>query len=318
RALRTQELDVTVAGPGQLPASLAEFQSFDCVILSNVGAEQISPDQMKMIASNVRDLGAGLIMVGGEHSFGPGAYRGTPIEEVLPVDMEVKKRKAIPTGAVAMVLHTCEFDDGNRWARETAAQVVDALGERDKVGVLLYDGQGNRWGLPLQQASNKDRIKGEIYALEPSDMPDFQEIMSMAYQGLKGTDAAVKHVIVISDGDPQAPKPELLQALAAAHITVSTVAVFPHGMGTGTLEEMARATRGLFYNVTRPDEIPRIFLKEAQRVLKPAIIEKPFMPKVDPHSELLTGIDRTPPLLGYVATSRKEVPGVEVPILSDQ
>src|SRR4029450_10627082 len=132
-ALKAQKLDVQVAGPGHLPATLAEFQGYDSIILSNVGAEQLSPDQMKLIRSNVRDLGAGLVMIGGERSFGPGAYRGTPIEEVLPVDMEVKKQKVMPTGAVAMVLHTCEFENGNRLARETAAQVVDALGERDKV-----------------------------------------------------------------------------------------------------------------------------------------------------------------------------------------
>src|SRR5207248_9789348 len=124
-------------------------------------------------------------------------------------------------------------------------QGVDTLGEHDKVGVLLYGGGGNHWGLPLQEARDKDRIKSQIYALEPSDMPDFQDILNQAYVGLKNTDAAVKHVIVISDGDPQAPMPELLKAMAAGRITVSTVAVFPHtsgsGGGTGTLEEIAKA-----------------------------------------------------------------------------
>ncbi len=319
RALKTQQLEVKVVGPGQLPATLAEFQSFDSIVLSSVGAEQLSPDQMKMIASNVRDLGAGLIMVGGERSFGPGAYRGTPIEEVLPVDMEVKKHRMVPSGAVALVLHTCEFPDGNRWARETAAQVVDVLGEQDKIGVVLHEdsGRGTHWGLPMQPARERDRIKSRIYALNPGDLPDFQPILSMAYHGLVGVEAAVRHMIVISDGDPQAAAPELLDTLVKRRITVSTVAVFPHGMGTGTLETMAAATGGRFYNVTQPEEIPRIFLKEAQSVLKPAIIERPFRPRVDPRSELLPGIDTTPPLLGYVASSAKEASGVVVAITSD-
>lgn len=319
QALAGQQLDVDVRQPGRLPATLAEFQSYDSVVLNNVAAHQLTPDQMKSIRSSVRDLGTGLVMVGGPNSFGPGAYRGTPIEEALPVDMEVKKHKVMPVGAVSMILHTCEFPDGNRWAAETAAAVVDVLGERDKVGVLLYD-IGERWGIPMQHAANKERIKAEIYNLNPGDAPDFQSLMSLAYDGLlrDASEAAVRHMIIISDGDPSPPTPELLARIARARITVSTVAVFPHGGGTGTLEEIARVGKGQFYNVRHPSEIPRIFLKEAQRVLKPAIIEEPFTPNTLPDSQLLAGIPRVPPLLGYVATSAKQAPGVEVALSSQR
>src|SRR5690606_34931051 len=106
-ALAGQQVDVEVRQPGRLPATLAEFQMYDSIVLSNVGAYQLTVEQMKAIRSSVRDLGTGLVMIGGENSFGPGAYRGTPIEEALPVDMEVKKHKVMPVGAVALVLHTC-------------------------------------------------------------------------------------------------------------------------------------------------------------------------------------------------------------------
>ena len=316
-ALQGQQLEVDVRGPGELPATLAEFQTYDSIVLSNVAAYQLTVDQQKAIQSSVRDLGAGLVMVGGENSYGPGAYKGTPIEEALPVDMEVKKQKVMPVGAVAMVLHTCEFPDGNRWAAETAAAVVDVLGNRDKVGVLLFD-TGERWGLPIQPAANKERIKSEIYNLNPGDAPDFQPFLNLAYQGLMtdAKEAAVKHVIIISDGDPSPPTPELLAKLARAKITISTVAVFPHGGGTGTLENVAAIGKGQFYNVRRPSEIPRIFLKEAQRVLKPAIIEETFVPNTLPESQLLQGINRVPPLRGYVAVSPKGAASVEVAMTS--
>ncbi len=317
-ALQNQKLDVDVREPGRLPATLAEFQTYDSVVLSNVGAYQLTPDQMKAIRSSVRDLGAGLVMIGGENSYGPGAYRGTPIEEALPVEMEVKKSKVMPVGAVAMVLHTCEFPDGNRWARETAAAVVDVLGERDKVGVLLYGMGGEEWGIPMQLAANKEPLKAQLYNLDPGDMPDYHAIMQKAYEGLvnDAKEAAVKHIIVISDGDASPPSAELMARLRKAKVTVSTVAVFPHGGGTGTLEAMAQVGKGEFYNVKRPQEIPRIFLKEAQRVLKPAIIEETFVPRTLKGSQLLQGIDSTPPLMGYVATTAKQAPSVEVAMTS--
>src|SRR5206468_6000183 len=117
----------------------------------------------------------------------------------------------------------------------------------------------------------------------------------------------VKHVIVISDGDPSPPSQPLLDKIIKAKISVSTVAVFPHNNYVGTLQHMANAGKGRFYNVRSADEIPRIFLKEAQYVLKPAIIEEPFYPSVAPDSPLLKGIGAAgvPPLLGYVATTPK-------------
>ncbi|MBI3912476.1 MAG: VWA domain-containing protein [Armatimonadetes bacterium] len=315
-ALRTQQIEVDVRAPGQLPASLADFQTYDSLILCNVGADQLTPDQMKMIRSNVRDLGAGLIMVGGEQSFGPGAWRGTPVEEALPVNMEIRKERVMPSGAVALVLHTCEFPDGTRWARETAAAVVDVLGEEDKIGVLLYS-PPEEWGLPMQPARDKDFLKTRIFQLNPLDMPDFHRIMSMAYDGLRKTDARVKHIIVISDGDPQSPTSRLLQEITRAKISISTVAVFPHDSnGVRAMQQMARATGGRFYQVQQAEEIPRIFLKEAQRVLKPAIIEEVFQPQAQMDAPLLKGLGVPPPLRGYVATTAKQAPGVEIVIAS--
>jgi uncharacterized membrane protein/Mg-chelatase subunit ChlD len=314
RALRAERVDVDLRSPADLPGNLAELQSYDSVILSNVGAWELSPDQLKMIQSNVRDLGGGLVMIGGEHSFGAGAYGGTPIEAALPVDMDVQKKKHMPTGAVAMVLHSCEFPDGNRWAADTAAAVIDVLGAQDKVGVLLYGMGGEQWAIPMQPARDKNRLKQMVYAASPGDMPTFDPIMRLALNGLQHTDAQVKHVIVLSDGDPSPPAPDVMKAIKSAKITVSTVAVFPHGAGTQTLEDMARIGGGRFYNVRSANEIPRIFLKEATYALKPAIIEEPFFPRVDPSQPLLKGFSAGsfPPLLGYVAATPKPLADVSM------
>jgi uncharacterized membrane protein/Mg-chelatase subunit ChlD len=314
RALRAERVDVDLRSAADVPRNLAELQNYDSVILSNVGAWELSPDQLKMIQSNVRDLGGGLVMVGGEHSFGAGAYGGTPVEAALPVDMDVQKKKHMPTGAVAMVLHSCEFPDGNKWAAETAATVIDVLGAQDKVGLLLFDVGGERWAIPMQPAADKERLKQIVFSVSPGDMPTFDPIMRMALDGLKHTDAQVKHVIVLSDGDPSPPAPEVMKAIRAAKITVSSIAVFPHGNGTTTLEEMARQTGGRFYNVRNASEIPRIFLKEATYALKPAIIEEPFFPRSDPTHPLLKGFSAAsfPPLLGYVAATPKPLADVSM------
>jgi protein-arginine kinase len=57
---------------------------------------------MTQIRDYVRDYGGGLMMLGGEESFGLGGYYRTPIEEALPVTMEVKQKVEIPSLAVVL------------------------------------------------------------------------------------------------------------------------------------------------------------------------------------------------------------------------
>ncbi len=46
----------------------------------------------------VRDLGRGLVMLGGRDSFGAGGYLDTPLEQTLPVYMDVRDRERIAGG----------------------------------------------------------------------------------------------------------------------------------------------------------------------------------------------------------------------------
>src|SRR5207302_747890 len=50
-ALRAERVDVDLRSPADIPRNLAELQNYDSVVLSNVGAWELSPDQMKMIQS---------------------------------------------------------------------------------------------------------------------------------------------------------------------------------------------------------------------------------------------------------------------------
>ena len=100
-----------------------------------------------MIRDYVRDYGGGLMMIGGEESFGLGGYYRTPIEEALPVTMEVKQKVEIPSLAVvlsidrsgSMAMSTDEKVTKLDLAKEAAHLVVDLLDERNEVGVMSWD-----------------------------------------------------------------------------------------------------------------------------------------------------------------------------------
>ena len=67
-----------------LPADLDALKQFDVIILGDTDSTLFSKQQLEMIEQAVRD-GAGLLMLGGEASFGPGGYADTPPADALPV-----------------------------------------------------------------------------------------------------------------------------------------------------------------------------------------------------------------------------------------
>jgi len=306
RALRAEKVEVERRDVSGIPTRLTDFQNFDSIVLSNVPAWDLSLTQMQAIQAAVRDLGVGLVMIGGEHSFGPGGYRDTPIERALPVKMDVKNQQVMPSGAVAMVMHSCEFPNGNDWAKATCTEVVNQLGPEDFAGVIEFGMTGAGWVFPmLKVGPNKRKMQRLIRGMNPGDMPDFGAVADLAYEGLRKTKARLKHMIILSDGDPALPTPQQIAKIRKAGITLTTLAVGPHNKScSDNMKWLAYQGKGRFYEVTKFKDIPKIFLKEAATVMKSAIVEEPFSPRVAAHP-LLKGIRRTPPLLGYVGTSEK-------------
>jgi uncharacterized membrane protein len=65
---------------------------FDVYILGDLDATAFTPSEMAALAAAV-ERGAGFIMLGGFHSFGAGGYAGTPLDDVLPVEMNRLERQ---------------------------------------------------------------------------------------------------------------------------------------------------------------------------------------------------------------------------------
>ena len=313
-AMRSARLEVRLAGLNGFPASLAEMQSYDALFISNLAAGDIGRDTMKLLESAVRDFGVGLVCIGGDQTYAAGAYRGTPLETLLPVHMELDSKKVLPKGAVALVMHGMEFMNGNQVARDCAIGVLDALGPTDEMGVVLWDGT-DHWLFPLTPVGDKKALGKLVAGMNQGDLPSFQNVMSLAHQGLKTSGANLKHMILFSDGDPGAPSDALMSDIVRDRVTVSTVLIAGHA-GPETMEKIAARGRGRFYNVQNAGQLPQIFIKEAAVILKSAIFEETFTPRQVASSEITRGLGAYPPLRGYVCTTPKA--RAETPLISDK
>lgn len=315
-AMRTARLEVKLGGMQNFPNSLAEMQSYDAIFISNLSAGDLGTDNQKLLESAVRDFGVGLVCVGGDQTYAAGAYRNTPLETTLPVSMELDSKKVLPSGAVVLVMHGMEFANGNQVARDCALGVLGALGPQDEMGVVLWDGN-EHWLFPLQKVADKKKLGQQIAGMNQGDLGSFQHILEMAHDALVKSTANLKHIIVFSDGDPGAPSAQLMQQIVGDRITVSTVLIAGHA-GPDTMIWMADQGKGRFYNVTSPNELPQIFIKETAVILKSAIYEEPFTPQLRSSSEVVRGIAAAeyPQLLGYVATTPK--PRAETPLWTEK
>jgi uncharacterized membrane protein len=313
-ALRSSKLEVKVVGLTGFPVGLAEMQSFDSIFISNLSAGDLGLDNMRLLESAVRDFGVGLVCVGGDQTYAAGGYRNSPLESALPVNMELDSKKVLPKGAVALVMHGMEFGNGNQVARDCALGVLDALGPQDELGVVLWDGT-EQWLVELSPVGNKKEHGRKIAGMNQGDLPGFQGVMTQAYQALKKSSSNLKHMLVFSDGDPGAPTAQLMRDIVAARITVSTVLISGHA-GPDTMVAIANQGNGRFYNIQNPAQLPQIFIKEAAVILKSAIFEEPFVPRVAAGSELTRGVGAYPVLQGYVCTTPK--PRAELPLISDK
>ncbi|MEX0818328.1 MAG: glutamine amidotransferase, partial [Pirellulaceae bacterium] len=317
-------------------SSLAELQTYDSVVLANVprgsgddadSVASFSDAQIQMLVRNTEQLGCGLIMLGGADSFGAGGWSNTELEKAMPVDFQIKNAKIRAVGALALLMHASELAEGNFWQKEVAGVAIKALGPMDYCGLLHWDIGGDRWlwGEPqglIQVGSRRDMMLARLGRMQPGDMPEFEPAMKKALLSFNRVNASVKHMIVISDGDPSPPGFATTANYKKANIQVSTVAVGTHGpAGSKVLQDLALATGGRYYVVKNPKALPKIYQSEVRRVARPLVFEPdaPVTPQiVDRSHEIVQGIDSLPPITGFVLTTAKDSPLVETLILSPQ
>ncbi len=334
KALRDKKIEVTTLtapkidgggaiGGDTLPTDLAQLQPYDSVILANVPKEAFTEAQHQLLESNVHDMGAGLVMLGGRDSFGAGGWMNTPVEKALPVDMQIKALKVQGIGVMVLIMHATEIAEGNYWQKVIAKSSINALSNYDYAGMLHWEGQ-EAWLFTLRPIGNgRGTMLRAIDRMTPGDMPDFDPSLQMAAKGLvRIKDAMTRHIVVISDGDPTPPTTAVINQLIRDKITVTTVLTAAHGNDLGAfsvMRNLANKTNGRFYNVTNPKALPRIYQKEARTISQPLIYEQatPWQPKVNFTSEPITGLNGdVPPISGLVRTSLKENELVEVPLTS--
>ena len=322
QALRLTNFDVQLIRPEALPSDLVELAPYAGVVLVDVPASQLSSRQMRAIQSYVRDLGGGLVAVGGPTSYGVGGYFRTPLEETLPVNMQIKDQLRRPTLTMVFIIdHSGSMSETSggamklELAKEAAIRSVELLAPTDRVGVIAFDDSAS-WIVPIQDLGDPAKVQNAIATIRAGGGTDILAGLQAMASALPGDPASVKHVILLTDGGASpAGIPELVTKLYQQDgITLSTVGV---GQDAAPfLSNLAELGGGRYHFTADPASIPSIFTEETTLATRAYLNEHTFTPQQASSSPILSGIQALPPLHGYVGTSSKSV--ARTILVSDQ
>lgn len=312
-ALAVQDYDVTVTSSTNLPESFSRLVQYDAVIFDNVPAYDLSYSRMEEIESYVKNTGGGFIMFGGDSSFGVGGYYRTPIERLLPVDMDASSTVDIPSLVLLLIIDksgsmSATIDSGETkldLVKQAVLTSVDLLNPLHIVGVLAFDAD-YEWAVSPGQAGNKGYIADRIEMITTGGGTILYPVLEAGFEGLLKTEAAIKHIILLSDGlVEEADYETLTKRMAAEKITLSTVAV-GNDANKELLENMAEWSGGRFYYTADVRNVPNIFASETMIASRGIVDEEPFLPEIVGYDEIISGLEEgIPGLEGHIITYGK-------------
>ncbi|MGB3261523.1 VWA domain-containing protein [Paenisporosarcina sp.] len=305
-----QVVQVEAIQASDLPYDLSNYLAYDAIIFDNVPGYQVGEAKMTVIEQAVKNFGVGFMMVGGDNSYGLGGYFRTPIEKLLPVEMEVKGKQQLPSLGLIIVMDRSGSMYGNKFelAKEAAARSVELLRDDDTLGFIAFDDRP--WEIiEAQTLTDKEEALEKILSVSVGGGTEIYPGLELAYERLSDLKLQRKHVILLTDGQSatQNDYEELItEGLGDHKITLSTVAI-GQDADRVLLEEIAQFGTGRFYDVSDESTIPAILSRETVMISRTYIEDNPFYPIIRGDAAWTSLFaEGVPQLNAYIATTAKQ------------
>ena len=309
---------VDLKTPYTTPNTIYELCRYDQIILMNVNASELPNGYDRLIKEYVSVYGKSLLTIGGNDTYSIGEMRGTAFDEILPVKFDYTKEQTDQTVALMLVLDCSQsmviYDDGKSlyYAKESAEQCLDAVGEVDYVGIVSFNSTARvEYSIAHATPQNKELCKEAIWNIEVEHGTHYTPALQLAYEELMKTDADIKHVIFLSDGEPigDGDYEGVANRLNMAGITITTIGLMSTSRyKPAALKRVAQIGNGHYFEVTGAEDLPELMLSEAMSITAgPLVLEesKVYIPHVTAETKDIKEED-IQPVNGYIGTTIKE------------
>jgi uncharacterized membrane protein len=305
--------------------TLGDLSSVSAVILNNIPYALLPPSAATELERFVRQ-GGGMVMVGGNRSFGLGGYLNTRIAEILPVELvppqTVKKRLNVAVQLAIDKSGSMQTDQRIDFAKEAAWEVLKNLKDEDYFGVIGFD-NAPFIAFPIALVGpNRAVAQNRIGQLFPRGKTNLLPAIDEARRGLVRVEAGRKHVIVLTDGkvpDASSLYFEQVRQMRMLGLTLSSVLVGSEG-DDGFLKQLAQEGGGGFYQTSDPRSLPKIFLQDIKVSTGERTIREDteFVVRAGPDGSTTTSVRSFPPLRGYVQTRSRSGAKLEFVVMGGE
>ena len=253
-------------------------------------ASKIPREFLSAVPFFVQSQGGGLIMSGGESSFGAGGYFQSPIDPLLPVSLELKKEVWRQPATIALVLDrsgsmgaSVAGNLGNMTkmdlANEGAARTISLLGEKDSVVLYAVDTKPHEV-IPLTEVGgNQKKLMAKARSVHSAGGGIFVYTgVSKAWKTIQSRQKSIKHIILFADAaDAEEPGEyqKLVQEVSKANASISVIALgSPSDADAGFLQDLALGGAGRIFFVSNAIDVPAVFAQETVAVIRSTFVKE--------------------------------------------
>jgi len=307
RALGARGMQVEMLTPAAFDERSRELRDTHVVVLDDVARASIGSAALERIADHVAG-GGGLIVTGGKHLFGDLSYNDTALTRLLPVELQPQSPAPRERAPIALYLlidrsNSMGYASGEPtlpngqkivYSKRAAIAVLDQLGPRDLVGAIAFDSQPYELSPMAPVAEAREILNARIPHIQHGGGTDFKDALDIARRNLIDSGRAVRHIILLTDGDTNRGADDhggVIAALARAEITVTTIRVGSDTINVELLENISRATGGAFHHVAHAEALPTLMMRDARRLIHDRDAQRDLPVRVAYAGRILAGID---------------------------
>ncbi|MBI1850809.1 MAG: VWA domain-containing protein [Planctomycetes bacterium] len=303
RALDAAGFDVTVRRGDATSASLADV---DLVVFHDLPHRLVGSETESAIVAWVKDAGGGLVVLGGREAFGPGGWRGTPLEELWP--LRCGPESPGPTRLVLLVDRSGSMADLGKGAlvSEAAEACLRSLGPRDLLALAFFAGE-THWIVKdfVERDAAAGSVRDAVRAFAPNGETDLFAAVSLARRRFDegGATNGPRYLLIVSDGRAKGDFARLGDDLATSRVRTSVIAT-----GDDVDEVPLRAltqngANGRFDRIRPGTSNPSTIADLVERDLAPDDVREREAQVVErAAAPWLTPLGALPPVQGWVRT----------------
>ncbi|MBK9385567.1 MAG: VWA domain-containing protein [Planctomycetes bacterium] len=285
-ALRSADLEISAARPADVELSPAALRSYRAVLLDDLPASAFGP-HLHHLARYVEQDGGGLLLGGGERSFGLGGYHLSSLDPVLPVSMELEKdRQGFGLALICLLdssgSMSSKVESGRTkmsLAAEGAVAALSLLGRLDAGGAMLVDTAAEEI-LPMAPMISREAELERLAAAQSSGGGIYvRTALEAATRWTTALGGYRRHIVLFadaSDAEQQDGVESIVRGLAEQGITLSVIALgSEEDPDAEFLRQCAKLGGGGCWFTARAEELPQLFAREALVASRAAYVSEP-------------------------------------------